>query len=128
MNIDIVVRNMNNQSKLFRDGYKPWWCRTPSSPLWRRLPETSDMAFSFEWGGDPAEGGSGLSIRWRFDIPNDGSTTYFAFCAPFGHQDCQRLLDTVEQRLVDASIRGPSAPKDARWPLRCISAELQEEW
>jgi len=125
MTIDIVIRNMNNQSKLFREGYKPWWRRGSN---WCRLPDTHETAFSFEWGGEPLEGGSGLSIRWRQRLQNDGSTTYFAFCAPFGHEDCQRLLDTLDGRILEASAGICPVVQDPCWPLRCISVELQEDW
>lgn len=127
MTIDLVVRNMNNQSKLFKEGYKPWWRR--DGELWRRLPESNETCFSFEWGGEPAEGGTGLSIRWRSRLENGAGTTFFAFCAPFGYEDCQRLLDTLESRVYEASVACFTGMQvNPSWPLRCISAELQEEW
>merc|ERR1719512_353258 len=84
---------MNNQTKLYRFGYRPWYRTLPHEPQWRRLPNCDD--FTYNWGGDKSEEGTGFIIRWRHRLHRDGSTTYFAFCPPFGHSECQQLLDSV---------------------------------
>eukprot|EP00438_Fugacium_kawagutii_P027969 Skav216359 [mRNA] locus=scaffold3700:22582:27761:+ [translate_table: standard] len=42
----LTVRNMNNHTKLYSDGYRPW-CKKPGD-AWRRLPDSPQLDFSME--------------------------------------------------------------------------------
>lgn len=127
MTINLTISNMTNQEKLFKEGYRPWLRKVPSDSAWRRLPDSPEASFSYQWCGEPAEGGTGFTIRWRQQL-EPGSTVYVAFCVPFGYTDCQRLLDTLEGNLL-ADPDDVSAQSDrSQNPLRCISDALQESW
>ena len=81
----LTVRNMNNHTKLYSDGYRPW-CKRPGD-AWRRLADRSSLEFSIVREGDT------FGIRWRHQASRGAGTTYFAFCAPYGYLECQGLLE-----------------------------------
>lgn len=96
MVIRLAVHNMNNQGKLYKQGFRPWYRNLPHEPRWRRLTDTAETAFSYEWGGEPAEGGTGLSLHWKHRFFRNGGTSYFAFCVPFGYAETQEMLATLD--------------------------------
>lgn len=99
--VQLVLRLMNNQCKLYKQGTRPWFRHIPQEPRWRRLVDSSATNFCYEWGGEPAEGGSGLTLRWRHRLVCNGGTSYFAFCAPFGYTETQALVDILERSFAN---------------------------
>lgn len=135
--LHLAVRNMNNQGKLYKQGYRPWVRTLPEEPRWRRLPDTRDSNFSFEWTGEPAEGGGGFVIRWRYRLLRRNSTAYFAFCVPSGYEECKGIVDSIEEALhsrPEGQVPSSAAldcitPEFASaQPLGCLSRVLQEDW
>ena len=86
----LTVRNMNNHTKLYSDGYRPW-CKRPGD-AWRRLADRSSLEFSIVREGDS------FGIRWRHEASRGAGTTYFAFCTPYGYLDCQGLLEVQKRQ------------------------------
>eukprot|EP00418_Pyrodinium_bahamense_P021831 CAMPEP_0179151064 /NCGR_PEP_ID=MMETSP0796-20121207/73313_1 /TAXON_ID=73915 /ORGANISM="Pyrodinium bahamense, Strain pbaha01" /LENGTH=800 /DNA_ID=CAMNT_0020852115 /DNA_START=22 /DNA_END=2421 /DNA_ORIENTATION=+ len=132
LTIRLAVCNMNNQSKLYRQGYRPWFRTLPHNPRWQRLSDAPSVDFSFSWGGEPADGGTGFVIRWQHALQRDGSTTFFAFCVPFGYDYCRELLGALERALAadpmpDAAA-GLSAGAAGEHAMRCLSGAMQEDW
>lgn len=129
MTISLAVCNMNNQTKLYRHGYRPWFRTLPHMPRWQRLPNAT---FSYDWGGDPADGGSGFVLRWQYPLQPDGSTTFFAFCVPFGYECCQDLLGVLERDLAVNPGHEPEVRVAAgcvsECTMRCLSGTVQEDW
>lgn len=125
--IRLSVCDMNNQGKLYRQGYRPW-CRVVPGGQWRRMPNTPEMDFSYTWGGDKTEGGTGLVISWKHRLKNDGTTTYFAFCAPFGYDDWQSVIGPLESGLAarQAAAAGGTCPPGN--PLQILSDAIQDGW
>ncbi|CAE7937695.1 Agbl5, partial [Symbiodinium sp. KB8] len=107
------VRNMNNQSKLYNEGYRPW-CKAPGS-TWKRLQDSSLLAFSH------AKQADGFSIRWHHYSRRGAGTTYYAFCAPYSYLDCQGLLAELEESFAETFT-------DPYRPLRNISRSLAETY
>lgn len=125
MVVRLAVCDMNNQNKLFKFGYRPWFRTLPHDPRWRRLPDSDD--FGFHWGGEKSEDGTGFIIRWRHRLRRDGSTTYFAFCPPFGYDDCQSCCDELEgefsgRRTASGDVVDPDGA------LQCLTDALQDDW
>ena len=81
----LTVRNMNNHTKLYSDGYRPW-CKKPGD-AWRRVADSPQLDFSI------IREAENFGIRWRHDASRGSGTTYYAFCAPFSYLDCQGLLE-----------------------------------
>ncbi|CAE7246372.1 Agbl5 [Symbiodinium sp. CCMP2592] len=107
------VRNMNNQSKLYNEGYRPW-CKAPGG-TWKRLQDSSLLAFSH------AKQADGFSIRWHHHSRRGAGTTYFAFCAPYSYLDCQGLLEELEESFAETFT-------DPFRPLRNLSRSLAETY
>eukprot|EP00929_Paragymnodinium_shiwhaense_P020402 TRINITY_DN13618_c0_g1_i2.p1 TRINITY_DN13618_c0_g1~~TRINITY_DN13618_c0_g1_i2.p1 ORF type:complete len:855 (-),score=108.92 TRINITY_DN13618_c0_g1_i2:275-2839(-) len=143
LTVKIILCHMNNQSKLYRFGYRPWVRSLPAAPKWRRLANTHFTEFAFNWTGEVAEGYQGLELSWRCRLDPAGST-YFAFCVPFGCDHCQDLMQNLEFNLrgIDSNhARGLGTlshgggqalrrcpPPDPNAALRCLSAAIQEDW
>jgi len=107
------VRNMNNQSKLYNEGYRPW-CKAPGG-TWKRLQDSSLLAFSH------AKQADGFSIRWHHHSRRGAGTTYYAFCAPYSYLDCQGLLEELEESFAETFT-------DPHRPLRNLSRSLAETY
>lgn len=123
--IGLSIRNMNNQGKLYKEGYRPWVRNIPHDPKWRRLENNPGLCFTYEWGGDPAEGGTGFHLKWRHKLEKGGGTTFFAFCAPFSYAENQMMVDELEMHFGTSAL---GAKQDPQRPMRLISAALTEEW
>lgn len=112
----LTVRNMNNHTKLYSDGYRPW-CKRPGD-AWRRLADRSSLEFSIVREGDT------FGIRWRHEASRGAGTTYFAFCAPYGYLECQGLLEELEEAFADHTYSWP----DPHRPLRNLSRSINDCW
>lgn len=123
LTVRLAVCNMNNQSKLYKLGYRPWYRNVPNEPRWRRLRDSADVGFSFAWGGEPEDGGTGFKISWKHRVDKDGSTAFFAFCAPFGYRDTRDMLHVVEE-----DFSGPVHQQNPGRTLRYLSESIQEDW
>mmetsp|Transcript_88758 Transcript_88758/g.153688 ORF Transcript_88758/g.153688 Transcript_88758/m.153688 type:complete len:978 (+) Transcript_88758:148-3081(+) len=133
MTINLAVRNMNNQGKLYKQGYRPWVRVLPEEPRWHRLPDTREANFSFEWTGEPAEGGEGFIIRWRYHLERRNCTAFFSFCVPSGYDECQEMVSSIEAALCSGSPPAASglahtAAGALEPPLGCLSRAIQEDW
>mmetsp|Transcript_153428 Transcript_153428/g.490379 ORF Transcript_153428/g.490379 Transcript_153428/m.490379 type:complete len:968 (-) Transcript_153428:194-3097(-) len=123
LSVRLSVCDMNNQSRIYRQGYRPWF-RTPDNPQWRRMPDTADLGFSYEWGGEISDGGTGFSIRWKHRLRRDCNPTYFAFCAPYGYDDWVWLRQSLEVGFGEAA-----KPVDDHYnPMQCLSEAIQDNW
>ncbi|CAE8590289.1 unnamed protein product, partial [Polarella glacialis] len=124
ISVILSVCNMNNQGKLYGQGYRPW-CKMPHDPMWRRLPDTPSTGFGMQWGGEPSEGGTGFRISWRHRAYPGSGIVYFAFCAPFSFADCQALLTQLD---ADFSCGGARPQQDKVMSLRHLSTAIAEDW
>lgn len=112
----LTVRNMNNHTKLYSDGYRPW-CKKPGD-AWRRVPDSPQLDFSI------IREAENFGIRWRHDASRGSGTTYYAFCAPFSYLDCQGLLEELEEAFADSNYSWP----DPHRPLRNLSRSINDYW
>eukprot|EP00435_Cladocopium_sp_Y103_P057067 s183_g19.t1 len=101
----LTVRNMNNHTKLYSDGYRPW-CKRPGD-AWRRLADRSSLEFSIVREAET------FGIRWRHEASRGAGTTYFAFCAPYGYLDCQGLLEELDEAFADHTYSWPDPHRPA---------------
>lgn len=125
--ICLSVIDMNNQSTIYRQGYRPW-LRTPDNPQWRRLTDTVDSCFSYEWGGEKAEGGRGFRIRWRHRLRRCAGPTFFAFCMPFGYADWVALRNCLDASFSTMLGDQSSTQGNVNNSMTALSDAIQDKW
>ncbi|XP_073071545.1 cytosolic carboxypeptidase-like protein 5 isoform X5 [Manis javanica] len=90
--IKINIMNMNKQSKLYSQGMAPFVRTLPNRPRWERIRDRPTFEMT--------ETQFVLSFVHRF-VEGRGATTFFAFCYPFSYNDCQDLLNQLDQRFLE---------------------------
>ncbi|CAH8619675.1 unnamed protein product [Dicrocoelium dendriticum] len=119
--IRITVMNMNKQSKLYSQGYCPFYRvvhSTPSQSRWQRIRDKP------AW--DYVDGQFILSFVHRFMDPR-GSTTYFAFCFPWTYSETQKQLSQIEGLFGNQKVPPLTTQEDdITGPTICSRSMLDE--
>eukprot|EP00927_Polykrikos_kofoidii_P014496 TRINITY_DN16363_c0_g1_i2.p1 TRINITY_DN16363_c0_g1~~TRINITY_DN16363_c0_g1_i2.p1 ORF type:complete len:1072 (+),score=161.24 TRINITY_DN16363_c0_g1_i2:89-3304(+) len=128
-NIWLVVGGMNNQSRLYKQGFRPWVRNVPYAPRWRRLEDDPLLPFSFQWGGDLHDAGTGFEIRWRHHLDD-------ALCGKAGF-GC-KIAGVREGSPITKVAAPPVPPPEPSPPLkqlldpgevmRLLSEAIHEDW
>ncbi|XP_053193254.1 cytosolic carboxypeptidase-like protein 5 [Scomber japonicus] len=96
----INVMNMNNQRKLYSQGMAPLVRTLPGKNRWERIRDrpTSEIV----------DNQFILSFTHRL-LEVRGATTYFSFCYPFSYNECQEMLQQLDESYPNAVQLTPSS-------------------
>ena len=119
--LDIEVRNMNPQSKLYEHGMLPVFRSLPSQPEWSRVVQSAQ--------GSIAVAGATLdtfSIRFSHTVTTSapGETLFFAFCYPLSYSDLMARLawtDGIFRQPAAALARGTPPSEDYQAALERLT-------
>ncbi|KAK7907149.1 hypothetical protein WMY93_015761 [Mugilogobius chulae] len=99
--LKINVMNMNNQRKLYSQGMAPFVRTVPGKTRWERIrdrPTTEIVDNQFI-----------LSFTHRI-LEVKGATTFFSFCYPFSYNECQDMLQQLDNNYPSGAQLSPSSP------------------
>lgn len=98
--LKINVMNMNNQRKLYSQGMTPLVQTLPGKNRWERVRNRPIFEF--------ADNQFTLSFTHRLlDVRR--ATTYFTFCYPFSYNECQEMLQQLDESYPDTAKLSPSS-------------------
>lgn len=94
-NLTFIFKNLNNQTKLYREGLKPVFRVLPNTQKkWRRIFTKVNYFIN-------QEDQFTLKFQHMFSNPPN-ETTYFAFSYPWSYEDSQNKIDEIGQSFQNA--------------------------
>eukprot|EP00941_MAST-03F_sp_MAST-3F-sp1_P000293 g293.t1 len=109
------IMNMNNQVKLYKNGYRPITRSLPSNPIWRRIEKapTWRKLKKKNDSGVQKMNESFMELRWETTVRNSSDTIFFAFCYPYSYEDTLLKLRGIDLRYQPCQCSTNTSPKSS---------------
>eukprot|EP00742_Colponemidia_sp_Colp-10_P008326 GILJ01009012.1.p1 GENE.GILJ01009012.1~~GILJ01009012.1.p1 ORF type:complete len:738 (-),score=110.50 GILJ01009012.1:196-2409(-) len=92
--IFLTIKNLNQQNRLYNQGFKPVYRSMPNKPRWERVKGTCTYQ---------SVGTVNFEIRFQYEFEHDDNEVFFAFAYPHSYTDCQNYIDSMEQFAMSTS-------------------------